>query len=363
MNFKIIFFLITTFLLSGFIVYADTFSQTAMLADANEIITFDATKLFPNKQLTNVEWDFGDNTKGEGMQVNHSYYTDNVYDVIATAYDAQENTYSMSLPVIVGSVQFVSDSVPYVSLYFTKKPKGIFSITVRQSDTTEVSTSGFIVGGKFFDINSDLPNGEFNATLIFSYSDVDNNGIVDGTNIDENMLDTYFYNGVLWVIVPNSIKNMNSNILTVKVDHFTLFTLLSPQTSQQSDNSGNTAQQGGNSGGGGGFVGGTSGTTNQTTTQGCQERWGCSEWSACQDGTQTRTCNDVNNCGTRNNEPLTAQPCSAKEIEESKTPASLGPTGFFLGMPISNWLLGIAIGIVIAVFIIFFFRRKPKGKK
>jgi len=105
-------------------------------------------------------------------------------------------------------------------------------------------------------------------------------------------------------------------------------------------------------------------TTNQTTTQGCQERWTCSDWSACQGGTQTRTCNDVNNCGSRNNEPLTAQPCSVEEIEESKTATiPAGITGFFLGMEISNWIVGIVIGIVIAVFIIFFFRRKPKGKK
>lgn len=94
----------------------------------------------------------------------------------------------------------------------------------------------------------------------------------------------------------------------------------------------------------------------------CQEEWICSEWSVCENGIQTRTCEDVNNCGTRINEPFLTQPCSAEEREEG-VPSPLGITGFFLGVPTSNWIAGIGGGVIVAVIIIFLLTRRTKKKR
>lgn len=43
----------------------------------------------------------------------------------------------------------------------------------------------------------------------------------------------------------------------------------------------------------------------------CLEDWDCTDWGSCSDGTQTRTCTDLNNCGTTNTKPAETQSCSS----------------------------------------------------
>jgi len=120
------------------------------------------------------------------------------------------------------------------------------------------------------------------------------------------------------------------------------------------------------SGPGGGPIGGgiyippTEGEEAEEEILECQERWVCSDWSECENGVQSRTCNDANNCGTRNNEPLLSQPCTT--VEEEGLPAPVGITGFFLGVPVTNWIVGVVGGVIVAVIIIFLFRRRKKKK-
>lgn len=45
-----------------------------------------------------------------------------------------------------------------------------------------------------------------------------------------------------------------------------------------------------------------------TTT--CTPSWNCDSWSSCTNGKQSRTCTDVNNCGTYSGKPATSQICS-----------------------------------------------------
>ena len=47
----------------------------------------------------------------------------------------------------------------------------------------------------------------------------------------------------------------------------------------------------------------TGGDAGQTGDGGCTEAWSCTAWVKQGDGTYTRTCNDVNKCGTTNAEP------------------------------------------------------------
>jgi len=47
------------------------------------------------------------------------------------------------------------------------------------------------------------------------------------------------------------------------------------------------------------------------STGGCTENWQCTDWSVCADAAQSRTCIDLNTCGTTNNQPSLTQSCTA----------------------------------------------------
>ncbi len=53
----------------------------------------------------------------------------------------------------------------------------------------------------------------------------------------------------------------------------------------------------------------------------CTEDWVCSEWAACSNGNQTRTCVDQNDCGTADQKPATNPSCETSPIS---TPAECG---------------------------------------
>jgi len=44
----------------------------------------------------------------------------------------------------------------------------------------------------------------------------------------------------------------------------------------------------------------------------CTENWDCTDWSACVGGVQTRTCTDLNECGTEINKPSESQVCTVE---------------------------------------------------
>lgn len=50
---------------------------------------------------------------------------------------------------------------------------------------------------------------------------------------------------------------------------------------------------------------------------GCVERWECSDWGQCKNGLQTRSCSDLNNCGTEFNKPETERTCNEGEGKET----------------------------------------------
>jgi len=59
----------------------------------------------------------------------------------------------------------------------------------------------------------------------------------------------------------------------------------------------------------------------------CTELWGCSDWSVCVSGTQTRTCTDSNNCGTTQNKPAETQSCSVSKLAPQIINISYNPPG------------------------------------
>lgn len=242
--------------------------ETAIVARSGETIQLDATKLdsFSGLNIKNVSWDFDDNSTGVGITVSHSYTDVNAYRVNAIATDNNGVNHTGTITVIYGgAVPFIPDSAPYVSISFVSLPSGIFTLTVEQKSSSGVSTSDFKDIGKFFDITSDLPNGNFKSLLILRYDDADNDGIVDGTNISENSLDMYFYDGTSWVKVTDSVHVTYDNFIAASIDHFTFFALLSPTSSTTSQPT-TTQPASQPSGGGGGNGGGGGGAMSEPTT-------------------------------------------------------------------------------------------------
>jgi len=43
----------------------------------------------------------------------------------------------------------------------------------------------------------------------------------------------------------------------------------------------------------------------------CNENWNCTDWTTCSNSQQTKTCADINNCGTTYNKPSVSQTCSS----------------------------------------------------
>jgi hypothetical protein len=58
----------------------------------------------------------------------------------------------------------------------------------------------------------------------------------------------------------------------------------------------------------------------------CTPNWQCSDWSECVNETQTRTCEDVNNCGTEDGRPALLQSCTLPEtcFDEIKNQDEIG---------------------------------------
>jgi len=77
-----------------------------------------------------------------------------------------------------------------------------------------------------------------------------------------------------------------------------------------------------------------------SATSKCTPDWNCAGWSNCVEGTKTRTCEDLNECGTNNRKPL-----------ESKTCFGISK------------IIGIVVVIIIVMILIIYFLKKKSSEK
>lgn len=49
----------------------------------------------------------------------------------------------------------------------------------------------------------------------------------------------------------------------------------------------------------------------------CAETWACSDWGACANSVQARSCSDSNSCGTTRSKPAETQNCAAAPVKKS----------------------------------------------
>ena len=125
----------------------------------------------------------------------------------------------------------------------------------------------------------------------------------------------------------------------------------------------------------------------------CAEDWKCSEWSECSpEGIQTRTCEDVNKCGTTEKKPSESQPCHYTAAEEAEVKPAVsqpvcgngeceenencescpddcgecapeitgaGITGLFTGLQATG-LFGLLVLLAIALILLFALKKRKK---
>jgi hypothetical protein len=173
-------------------------------------------------------------------------------------------------------------------------------------------------------IDKTAPSWPSRAKLTVTYSPYDRDGNItlswpeasDASGIDHYNI--YVYNSTGDLILANStnetsyeIYNLENGVYTFNV---TAVDRAQPIGNENSGLSGATIVDNGCSvditcrpptspsapTGGGGFVLPT-----------CTENWTCTDWSACSpEGKQTRTCTDLNRCGTTRNKPAEIQNCT-----------------------------------------------------
>jgi hypothetical protein len=240
--------------------------------------------------------------------------------------------------------------------------------------------------------NKTIENETLEIFPIFSnYSD--NNGTLIGSGIaifNVTVLDT---NGTVWLSINNtnySAEEIMNNIYTVNVslnnsgEYNYIWYAYGNNTNTTLKGSDeriyvigtNSSSSGENEGSSGSSSSTRSSSNSGTCSYNEDYDWGCSEWSDCSNGTQTRTCKTYNNCGTVYGKPNTEQTCEIiiPEVNteplnqtEVTTPSTFSRiTGNVIGGLTS------ATGLVIIFFIIAvagayivvrYVRKKKTGKK
>ncbi len=101
----------------------------------------------------------------------------------------------------------------------------------------------------------------------------------------------------------------------------------------------------------------TTSTSQQTASGGCTEKWSCSNWTACSNSVQARTCQDDNKCGTAIYKPWESQPCVLQQQAQDQLQAPAF-TAFAIADP--TVIGGIIVGIVIILAILYLILRSRK---
>ena len=98
----------------------------------------------------------------------------------------------------------------------------------------------------------------------------------------------------------------------------------------------------------------------QSCTSVCQESWSCLSWSTCQNGIQTRTCYDQNNCGTMLNKPDGQQSCQDSVVQWPAPTKPVAEESFFAKN--KGLVIAVVLAVVLLVLGLLYFW-KWKGKE
>ncbi len=227
-----------------------------------------------------------------------------------------------------------------INITFEDGSTGKGSITVEQYSEKPANVDSFYLPGlnTYLVINDDnLDSALSNETeLRIYYTDAE----VAAAGIDESTLKLYYWNATSdsWESPLSSGVNTVDNYVWAKTNHFSSWGMFGNSKSSSS-----------------------SGTSSSNSGY-CDTTWTCSEWSACNNGQQTRYCSyPTNFCAPTNVKPLEAQACAVtpantnnantqtNETTPAQTQTSTG-FNFLTGNVIGN--LGSPAGIAFIVVIV-----------
>lgn len=176
----------------------------------------------------------------------------------------------------------------------------VATFTSQPSETSSFSLPGL---GKYLQIETDSAvSSDMNNTEIrVYYTDAE----VSAAGLDEVSLRLYYYNSTsgLWQVydTPNGGVNTTGNYVWAITNHFSIWGIFGSKPATPTT----TIYYGG---------GGCAYDSNYD--------WGCSGWSSCVNGQQTRTCKTSNNCGSTYGKPAITQACTVPAGTTPTTPTT-----------------------------------------
>jgi hypothetical protein len=110
-----------------------------------------------------------------------------------------------------------------------------------------------------------------------------------------------------------------------------------------------------------------------SSTGGCNESWGCSNWGTCIGGTKVRTCVDLNGCNTTYNKPPLTGTCTTSSTVPTTTTSTSGnstPSSTSSQSEI-NWgrvlsfvlIAALAVFVAMGIWVFFWMRKRKKIRK
>ena len=95
----------------------------------------------------------------------------------------------------------------------------------------------------------------------------------------------------------------------------------------------------------------------------CTESWVCSDWSECDDGTQTRTCVDSNTCNTTESRPIETRDCEEPSIAPIPEEPEVSPMLPSTQVPLGVWMFAALPVAILAGYLYFRQRKILRAKK
>jgi hypothetical protein len=203
--------------------------------------------LLPSLSLFQIAWEFEDNTtifSLDGQTINKSFTDKGKHKIIAFITDG-DMTVVKEVFIYIGKKPFFPNGISTLELDFKDIPDGIYTLDVKGGNSSNFSIGTLLNLFQYYEITSNLANGDFKVDLTFYYNDSDNDGLIDGTQILEDSLNIYYYVNNSWVLIQNPSINKNKNTISITVNHFTLFSVFGTQLF--------VSNPPGNGGGGGGW--------------------------------------------------------------------------------------------------------------
>jgi len=232
---------------------------------------------------------------------------------------------------IITNMTFNGSSYPTTASF-------VYNGNIQVNSANAISSLGFYNVSKYLNVTNQSAAW---VLLNISYSDT----------IHEHDLKMYKYNGASWILA-NATSPLNgvdtaNKVVYANITSFSVFAPLAAAVTPPITSAGGGARH---------RITNVTNVTLPAPTPVCQENWQCIEFSECVNGSQTRTCSDLNDCGTTAQKPALTQSCEAPAPSKAPSKESVFSRlfkgiGNYMKWAYLQWGVWIALAAVIVVII------------